>query len=322
MSINSYLTPRNNFAGPTPLVSHSSASMHARQRTSSSGAFPAPGVLPSLNAQQLSPHQSYHYYPTPKPQKQRSGSTSTGSSSSQLQRSGSTTTTASSSVPVTAPRAASYVAALRRQKATVWCERSQPEDVLVLASQKETRLTVAGGSSSSGGVGGGGGAGLGHGVVSGPSSASLRISARTYHKLGKSGPTSNSSSAAIGLGVGSLVSPPPPRLSATEATGDSSDDDDQLYMGTHRRSTSGSGRSSLNSNHHPHPRPHRSVNRASTMYSSGHRNSSASDVQRRLSSRSASSSNSPNRSSADFADPMSRAARADVPHALPPPPPL
>lgn len=162
-----------------------------------------------------------------------------------------TYSSASSNVSTSRPVAtSSYVSQLRRQKATVWCDRAQHEDPRLLAQQKAAKLKAAMeviGSSSSAHYKGS------HGLGSASSSTSSI-------RGGKFKGHHSSSSQNIGMVGGSLVGGLPPRLSATEATGDSDEEEDNLYMssapGGHRRS--GSGRSSLNSNH-------RKTNRASSL---------------------------------------------------------
>ncbi|CCX05319.1 hypothetical protein FPQ18DRAFT_5298 [Pyronema domesticum] len=269
ISINPHLTPHDPYG---PLSAASAYSQHS-QRRPTSGVFQAPSYDTYYGSNATyNNYTTQPYYATPM-QKQRTSSSSTNttggssSGSTQLRRSGSTNTQAS-----IAPPATSYVAALRRQKATVWCEKAQPEDPRLVATQKAAKLKAAMEvmGSSTNKV-----RGSGHGLGSGSSSTtSLRGAVRGHHKLGKNGHSSSSA----GIGTNSLVTGLPPRLSATEATGDS-DEEDDLYMTSHRRSGSGSGRSSLNSNH-----------RSSRVYPSAHRNSSASDIQRRTSNRSNASS--------------------------------
>ncbi|KAF8250590.1 hypothetical protein K440DRAFT_126433 [Wilcoxina mikolae CBS 423.85] len=281
MSINPHLTPRDPYGPP------SASSSHSRRRTSSSGVFPAPNydLYYGANVSHNSYAQQSYYPMATQKQRTNSSSTNTGgsiSSLTNLRRSGSTNTTASCGPPAT-----SYVAALRRQKATVWCEKSQPEDAQLIEAQRLAKNKAAQEvvrSPSSKGLTGGS-----HGLGSGSSStsSSLRGVGRSHHKLGK-GHTNTAT-----IGAGSLITVLEPRLSATEANGDSSDEDG-IYMGTHRRSDS--GRSSLNSNHRK------------TMYPSGHRNSSASDIQRKTSGRS-SSNHSPSISTTELSDPQQQQPR-------------
>ena len=132
----------------------------------------------------------------------------------------------------------SYVALLRRQKATVWSERAQFEDPRIAAQQKAARMRAnreihgaSGGSSSYGGAGGG--------RTSTGLSAGGKMSAKIRHNKGSTllGADSNY------VGIGGV----PLRLSATEVEPEDSDDDDYGGAGgirpNHRR-TGSSGRSS------------------------------------------------------------------------------
>jgi len=277
-----HLAPHNAY-GRASSPSHP----HLR-RTSSTEIYPAQQQAAyGAYLSHQSPHQNYQNYqqyqqPLPHAQQQhlhgplqphnhRSSTASTGTvrstaSSTQLGRSRSNNT---NSIP--GPSSTNYVAALRRQKATVWCDKSQLEDPLLVASQKAAKARrakdVVGPSSSAskGGLG-----------SSSSSSTSLRGRASGHHKLGKS-----HCHTTVGIGANSLVNQPPPRLSATEANDDSSDED-ELYMGHRQRSGSGSGRSSLNSNHRSYP--------------NGCRNSSIGGIQRTTSTGSGSSTYSPNMS--------------------------
>ncbi|PNS16495.1 hypothetical protein CAC42_229 [Sphaceloma murrayae] len=121
----------------------------------------------------------------------------------------------------------SYVALLRRQKATVWCDRAQHEDPRVLAQQRQAKMRanmeVVGGvnpasrtSSSSGG--------------------GVRSKIRHHGAVKASAFQGQNLS---GAGV-------PMRLSASEV--DDNDSDDDRLRGT-RYARTGSGRSSLSSGH-------------------------------------------------------------------------
>lgn len=132
----------------------------------------------------------------------------------------------------TQPAATGYVALLRRQKATVWCDRAQQEDPRLIAAKKAAKmkaaLEVVGGSTPgtyrSAGISGSGGKG---GVAS---------------KIRNHGKAS-----LVGFNPGDLVGGVggvPLRLSATEVEGEDSDDDvTPVNRGYHHRS--GSGRSSI-----------------------------------------------------------------------------
>lgn len=135
--------------------------------------------------------------------------------------------TSSRSTSTTSPT--SYVALMRKQKATVWCDRAQHEDPRILAAQRQAKMRatmeVAG---SQHGFGGGrtstGGSGLAGGMRS-----KIRhhgaVKASAYNAVAHSG---------SGAGV-------PMRLSATEVEEGDSDEEPRYHQRT------GSGRSSLGS---------------------------------------------------------------------------
>jgi hypothetical protein len=127
---------------------------------------------------------------------------------------------------------------MRRQKATVWCDRAQHEDPRLLAQQKaaKIRATME--------VIGGGGAGRVSTSGSGSLAGSNRVTAKIRHH-GKAGLVGYSPGDLVG-GVGGV----PMRLSASEVEGGDSDDDadsgNVQNSGTYHRRT-GSGRSSVGS---------------------------------------------------------------------------
>lgn len=205
-----------------------------------------------------------------------------------LRRSGSTHT--ASSIATTSSNA--YVTYLRRQKATVWCDKSQYEDPRLLAAQRAAKLRAAMevvGSSTSAFLSA---SYHGHGLGSGTGSAASSLHAGRGGKLGRSSNHVTSSvkkawvgtPASPGIVGGSLPRGVPDRLSATEVLGD--EDEDETFVtgpGINRRS--GSGKSSLNSNHRKTNRAssiRSDTNRASSMYGMGsggglqHRNSNGS----------------------------------------------
>jgi hypothetical protein len=123
---------------------------------------------------------------------------------------------------------------MRKQKATVWCDRAQHEDPRLLAQQKaaKIRATME--------VIGGPNAGRISTSGSGSLTGSNRVTAKIRHH-GKTGLVGYSPGDLVG-GVGGV----PMRLSASEVEGGDSDDDaDSGKMGYHHRS--GSGRSSVGS---------------------------------------------------------------------------
>ncbi|KAK5004940.1 hypothetical protein LTR60_006406, partial [Cryomyces antarcticus] len=146
--------------------------------------------------------------------------TSSGYSTSSIRRS---TSSRSGNSPT------SYVALMRKQKATVWCDRAQHEDPRLLAQQRAAKvraaMEVVGGnnlgraSTSSSGIAGG---------------VRSKIRHHGAPKASSYNPTNLS-----GAGV-------PMRLSASEVDEGESDDDSQHAPGLYHRRTD-SGRSSLGS---------------------------------------------------------------------------
>lgn len=214
---------------------------HSRSRTTSSNIFPI---------QQQPPQQqpASHYpqaMPTHMQNTRRSPSVNTFSTTSSMQppaayRTSSSTdlrrSISSRSGGTTAPPS-SYVALLRRQKATVWCDRAQYEDPRVAAQQKAAKmranLEVVGG---------------GRGTVTASRtntgiSATGKVAAKIRHH-GKTPVVGYAPGDTNHVGVGGV----PLRLSATEVEGESSDDDDtQAASRAHHRRTGSSGRSSIGS---------------------------------------------------------------------------
>ncbi|MCJ1392752.1 hypothetical protein MMC18_005623 [Xylographa bjoerkii] len=127
----------------------------------------------------------------------------------------------------------SYVALMRKQKATVWCDRSQHEDPRMLAQVKAAKMRAAmeiiggnaqGRSSMSGSMG----------------SGSLGVRSKIRHH-GTSKGVGYSSANLVGSGV-------PMRLSASEVGDEDNSDDDTDSQRNPYHQRSGSGRSSLVSN--------------------------------------------------------------------------
>ncbi|KAL2151901.1 hypothetical protein VTH82DRAFT_5085 [Thermothelomyces myriococcoides] len=138
----------------------------------------------------------------------------------------------------------SYVALLRKQKATVWCDRAQHEDPRLQAQQRAAKMRayreIAGAS---------GGMGLGltstGRTVTGLSSAGGKVAAKIRHH-GKPTVIGYSPNSDYN-GVGGI----PLRLSATEVEAEESDDDDAAAATVQRqqyhRRTGSSGRNSTSS---------------------------------------------------------------------------
>ncbi|KAL2266442.1 hypothetical protein VTJ83DRAFT_5794 [Remersonia thermophila] len=140
------------------------------------------------------------------------------------------------------PHAGGYVAFLRKQKATVWCDRAQHEDPRLLAQQRAAKQRAN--MELLGAV-----TGLGIGSISsGRTATGLSTSGKVAAKIRHHGkPT------VIGYSPGSAfngVGGVPLRLSATEVEGEESDDDDptlRQHYGQHHRRTGSSGRNSIGS---------------------------------------------------------------------------
>lgn len=139
------------------------------------------------------------------------------------------------------PQSPGYVALLRKQKATVWCDRAQYEDPRLLAQQRAAKmrahLEVAAAGS---GLGAGQGAHSGR-TSTGLSSTGGKVAAKIRHH-GKPTVVGYSPSNNFN-GVGGV----PLRLSATEVEGEESDDDDAALQRMHHRRTGSSGRNSVSS---------------------------------------------------------------------------
>jgi hypothetical protein len=137
-----------------------------------------------------------------------------------------------------APQSGSYVALLRKQKATVWCDRAQYEDPRLLAQQRAAKMRanleiVESGSGLGIGLGGSGR------TATGLSSTGGKVAAKIRHH-GK--PT------VIGYSPGSNfngIGGVPLRLSATEVEGEESEEDDAAMQRLHHRRTGSSGRNSI-----------------------------------------------------------------------------
>ncbi|KAF2826948.1 hypothetical protein CC86DRAFT_22683 [Ophiobolus disseminans] len=197
---------------------------HSRTRTTSSGVFPTTTASPTSTTMSSQYPTQYQGGLRRTPTSSTSSTTGTPnrSNSGNLRRSSSAR---SGSSPT------SYVAMMRKQKATVWCDRAQYEDPRMLAAQRQAKARavqeVAGGShhaprSASGGSG----------VVGG-----VRSKIGRHHGMPKASLYAPQTYAGSGV---------PMRLSASEVDeGDDEDANSQKASNYHHRS--GSGRSSLNS---------------------------------------------------------------------------
>lgn len=194
---------------------------HSRTRTTSSGIFPSP-TTSTMNSQ-------YPQYPSQyQTSLRRTPTSSTSSTTGTPNRSNSGALRRSSSTR-SGNSPTSYVALMRKQKATVWCDRAQYEDPRIQAQQRQARMRanieVAGGKNA---------------PARGPSgSSSMAAGVRSkvrHHGAPKA--TLYAPTTYTGTGV-------PMRLSATEV--DEGDDDDNGSNGGQYHHRTGSGRSSLGS---------------------------------------------------------------------------
>lgn len=203
---------------------------HSRTRTTSSGVFPvAPSpttttTMATMNSQY--PPQMYQSGLRRTPTSSTSSTTGTPnrSNSGALRRSSSAR---SGNSPT------SYVALMRKQKATVWCDRAQYEDPRIVAQQRQAKMRanmeVAGGP---------------HHAPGRASSGSSSMAAGVRSKVRHHGVPKASLYAPVTM-VGSGV---PMRLSASEVDEGDSEDNGSVGKGAgpyHHRT--GSGRSSLGS---------------------------------------------------------------------------
>ncbi|KAI1844001.1 hypothetical protein JX265_005817 [Neoarthrinium moseri] len=121
-----------------------------------------------------------------------------------------------------------YVALLRKQKATVWCDRAQYEDPRMLAQQRAAKQRA-----NMEMIGGPGAVRTSTGITS---AGKVAAKIRHHGKPGVVGYTPENNY----IGVGGV----PMRLSATEVEGEDSDEDDVTMQRLHHRRTGSSGRSS------------------------------------------------------------------------------
>ncbi|KAK1980991.1 hypothetical protein LZ30DRAFT_689496 [Colletotrichum cereale] len=217
---------------------------HSRTRTTSSNVFPT--AIQSPTPMHLShPHahvNSHHQHSRRSPSVNTFSTTSSvpppaayrTSPTSDLRRSTSSRSGGSS-------QPTGYVALLRKQKATVWCDRAQYEDPRLLAQQRAAKmratLEVIGGQQRTASGLSASAARTNTGI-----SATGKVAAKIRH---------HGKPAVVGyapgdhhVGVGGV----PMRLSATEVEAESSEDDDPRL---HHRRTGSSGRSSTASRRGP-----------------------------------------------------------------------
>ncbi|KAE8372536.1 hypothetical protein BDV26DRAFT_274026 [Aspergillus bertholletiae] len=209
----SYDGPHKQQGSPHPSLTHNR------------GRVPSVNASPYMAQQQPysstpSPHHTMTSTPSYPPSRRMSSATTSTSSTGNAVGHSSVSDIRRSTSSRSANSQLGYVALMRRQKATVWCDRAQPEDPRLraqkLADKKRAYLEVHGaGASGRAGT-------LGSGKIK-------------HSKGGTDFSPSNLVSATV-----------PVRLSANEV-GDADEDAHSDYGFPHRRT--GSGRSSLGSNH-------------------------------------------------------------------------
>jgi hypothetical protein len=220
-------------------VDQTSAYGHSRSRTTSSNVFP--GHLQGHPP----PQQQYGgQQPVYQGHTRRSPSVNTFSTTSSVQppaayRISSTTDlrrSTSSRSGGTTGQPSSYVALLRKQKATVWCDRAQYEDPRIAAQQraakKRANLEVVGGRTGSA-----------YSSATARTSTGIGATGKVAAKIRHHGktPVVGFVPGATHVGVGGV----PLRLSATEVEAESSDEEEpQSAARLHHRRTGSSGRSS------------------------------------------------------------------------------
>ncbi|KAJ2978576.1 hypothetical protein NUW58_g7454 [Xylaria curta] len=197
---------------------------HSRTRTTSSNTFPAQYAPMPTHLQQPQPPMSHA---------RRSPSVNTFSTTSSnppptFRTSPTTDLRRSTSSRSSGNQQTSYVALLRKQKATVWCDRAQTEDPRMLAQQRAAKQRAAQEVA---------GRTIQTRTSTGISGAGKVVTKFRHHgKPGVVGYTSENNY----IGVAGV----PLRLSATEVEGENSDEDDISARKVHHRRTGSSGRSS------------------------------------------------------------------------------
>jgi hypothetical protein len=207
-----------------PSQTYSEAQLgHSRTRTTSSGVFPVAASPSSTMHSQYPTQYQGGLRRTPTSSTSSTSGTPNRSNSGALRRSSSAR---SGSSPT------SYVAMMRKQKATVWCDRAQYEDPRMLAAQRQAKARavqeVAGGS---------------HHAPPRSASGSSGVVGGVRSKIGRHHGMPKASLYAPQTYTGSGV---PLRLSATEVEGDDEDNGSQNGGAPYHHRT-GSGRSSLGS---------------------------------------------------------------------------
>ncbi|KAB8274163.1 hypothetical protein BDV30DRAFT_209442 [Aspergillus minisclerotigenes] len=209
----SYDGPHKQQLSPHPSLAHNR------------GRMPSANASPYMAQQQPysntpSPHHTMTSTPSYPPSRRMSSATTSTSSTGNAAGHSAVSDIRRSTSSRSANSQLGYVALMRRQKATVWCDRAQPEDPRLraqkLADKKRAYLEV-------------------HGAGAGGRASTLGSGKIKHSKGGTDFSPSNLVSATV-----------PVRLSANEV-GDADEDAHSDHGFPHRRT--GSGRSSLGSNH-------------------------------------------------------------------------
>lgn len=200
---------------------------HSRSRTTSSGIFPPVAPSPTTSTTMTSQYPSQYQGSL-----RRTPTSSTSSTTGTPNRSNSGALRRSSSSRSGGNSPTSYVALMRKQKATVWCDRAQYEDPRILAQQRQLKMRanmeVAGGP---------------HHAPPRSASGTSSMAGGVRSKIGRHHGLPKASLYAPVTYAGSGV---PMRLSASEV--DEGDDEDAgSQQGGQYHQRSGSGRSSLGS---------------------------------------------------------------------------
>ena len=217
---------------------------HSRSRTTSSNVIAGVPQQSPRYHQQPPPHHYPQAVPPHMQHSRRSPSVNTFSTASSMQppaayRTSSTTDlrrSTSSRSGGTTNQQSSYVTLLRRQKATVWCDRAQYEDPRVTAQQRAAKVRAnqevvgAGRTMTAGGRTGTG--------ISGSATGKVAAKIRHYGKT----PVVGYAPGANHVGVGGL----PMRLISTEGDSSGEEDSHVAPRPQHRR-TASSGKSSTGS---------------------------------------------------------------------------
>ncbi|KAH7135360.1 hypothetical protein B0J11DRAFT_575953 [Dendryphion nanum] len=234
---------------------------HSRTRTTSSGVFPINSSASAVTAspttytpagtmhssqyppQQQYPQQQQYQQQPPQQHQQQQQPPFTGQGTRRTLSNATSSTSSTTGTPNRSNSGAlrrsssarsgnsptSYVAMMRKQKATVWCDRAQYEDPRILAAQRAAKMRanveVAGGPH--------------HAPprnVSGSSSVAAGVRSKITHRAPKASLYAPANLAGTGV---------PMRLSASEVDEGDSEDNGSIGGPYHHRS--GSGRSSLGS---------------------------------------------------------------------------